>query len=162
MSDPRTFRIIGDHDGESGGGCFWIENERGESQSLNFGSRFRAQEHLDWLIREFDKRQLDWRGKNIRQLTPDGMQQFAIWALREITRLRQERDAYLGRAIRAENAEQRDIRWGVNVLLEKIAKNLESWETMDIWRSDAAMVVRGFKHQTGVAENACGNDPVQS
>ena len=42
---------------------------------------------------------LDWRGKPVRELTPDEMQQFAIWALREITRLRQERDAYLDRAV---------------------------------------------------------------
>ena len=47
--------------------------------------------------------ELDWRGKSVRQFTPDDMQQFAIWALREITRLRQERDGYLDRATRAEN-----------------------------------------------------------
>lgn len=51
------------------------------------------------------------------------------------------------------------IRWAVNVLLEKIAEKFEGWETMDIWRSDAAMVVRGFKHDTakpaGVVEVRC-------
>jgi hypothetical protein len=39
-----------------------------------------------------------------------------------------------------------DIRFGINVLLEKIAEKFEGWETHDIWRSDAAMVARGFKH----------------
>jgi hypothetical protein len=43
---------------------------------------------------------------------------------------------------------ERDVRWAVNVLLEKIAEKFEGWETFDIWRSDAAMVVRGFKHDT--------------
>lgn len=43
-----------------------------------------------------------------------------------------------------------DIRWAINVLLEKIAEKFEEWETMDIWRSDAAMVVRSFKN-TAVA-----------
>lgn len=39
-----------------------------------------------------------------------------------------------------------DIRWAVNVLLEKIATKFEAWETMDLWRSDAASTVRSFKH----------------
>jgi hypothetical protein len=39
-----------------------------------------------------------------------------------------------------------DIRWAINVLLEKIAEKFEGWDTMDIWRSDAAMVVRSFKN----------------
>lgn len=39
-----------------------------------------------------------------------------------------------------------DIRWTVNVLLEKIAVKFETWDTMDLWRSDAAQTVRGFKH----------------
>jgi hypothetical protein len=39
-----------------------------------------------------------------------------------------------------------DVRWAVNVLLEKIAAKFEAHETMDIWRSDAAAIVRGFKH----------------
>ncbi len=39
-----------------------------------------------------------------------------------------------------------DIRWGINVLLEKIAEKFEGWDTYDIWRSDAAMVVRSFKN----------------
>ncbi len=45
---------------------------------------------------------LDWRGKNVRLLSPDETAAFAEWAYAEIERLRQERDAYLGRAIRAE------------------------------------------------------------
>ncbi len=45
---------------------------------------------------------LDWRGKNVRLLSPDETAAFATWAYEEIDRLRQERDAYLGRAIRAE------------------------------------------------------------
>lgn len=40
-----------------------------------------------------------------------------------------------------------DVRWAVNVLLEKIAAKFEAHETMDIWRSDAAALVRSFKHQ---------------
>lgn len=39
-----------------------------------------------------------------------------------------------------------DTRWATNVLLEKIAEKFEGWATWDIWRSDAAMVVRGFKN----------------
>ena len=43
----------------------------------------------------------------------------------------------------------RDIRWAVNVLLERVAKKFERWDTHDIWRSEAAAVVRGFKHDLG-------------
>jgi hypothetical protein len=39
-----------------------------------------------------------------------------------------------------------DIRWAVNVLLEKIAEKFEGWKTLDLWRSDAAATVRSFKH----------------
>lgn len=39
-----------------------------------------------------------------------------------------------------------DVRWGVNVLLETIAQKFEAWDTYDLWRSDAAATVRGFKH----------------
>ena len=39
-----------------------------------------------------------------------------------------------------------DIRWAVNVLLEQIAAKFETWDTSDIWRSEAASTVRGFKH----------------
>jgi len=46
-----------------------------------------------------DKPDLDWRGKSVRQLTPDEVAELAVWAFREINRLRQERDAYLGRAV---------------------------------------------------------------
>ena len=53
-ADPRTFRILGDHDGVSGGGCFWIEDEYGESQSENFGSRLAAQRYLDDLISNYE------------------------------------------------------------------------------------------------------------
>lgn len=42
--------------------------------------------------------------------------------------------------------EPQDIRWAVNVLLEKIAGKFEAWDTVDLWRSDAAATVRGFKH----------------
>lgn len=61
-SDPRTFKIEGNYDDESGGGCFWIVDEAGDSQSLNFGSRPKAQAHLDWLIREAERiaNQLPW------------------------------------------------------------------------------------------------------
>lgn len=44
-------------------------------------------------------------------------------------------------------SDETDIRWAVNVLLEKIAAEFEAYETMDIWRSDAAALVRSFKHQ---------------
>lgn len=46
------------------------------------------------------------------------------------------------------DAAQVDIRWAVNVILEKIAEKFDGWETLDIWKSDAAMVVRGFKHSS--------------
>lgn len=39
-----------------------------------------------------------------------------------------------------------DIRWAVNVLLDKIAAKFEAHETWDIWKSQAADIVRGFKH----------------
>jgi hypothetical protein len=43
-------------------------------------------------------------------------------------------------------SDETDVRWAVNVLLEKIAEKFEANETMDIWRSDAAALVRSFKH----------------
>lgn len=39
-----------------------------------------------------------------------------------------------------------DVRWAVNVLLEKIAEKFEGWDTFDLFRSEAAATVRGFKH----------------
>jgi len=47
---------------------------------------------------------LDWRGKSVRLLTADEVVAFAEWAYREIEILRNERDAYLGRALAAEDA----------------------------------------------------------
>lgn len=44
-------------------------------------------------------------------------------------------------------SDETDIRWAVNVLLEKIAAEFEANETLDIWRSDAAALVRKYKHQ---------------
>lgn len=44
------------------------------------------------------------------------------------------------------NGNAADVRWAVNVLLEKIAESFEGWETMDLWRSEAAATVRSFKH----------------
>lgn len=52
-----------------------------------------------------------------------------------ISRLTAERDAALA-----------DTRWAVNVLLETIAAKFEANPTWDIWRSDAAALVRSFKH----------------
>lgn len=49
-------------------------------------------------------------------------------------------------------AAQRDTRWAVNVLLETIAAKFEGLDTWDIWRSDAASLVRGFKHPLGSNE----------
>lgn len=46
----------------------------------------------------------------------------------------------------AQTPDHQDVRWAVNVLLEKIAEKFEGWETMDLWRSDAATTVRSFKH----------------
>lgn len=45
------------------------------------------------------------------------------------------------------------IRAGINILLEKIAEKFEGWPTYDVWRSDAAMVVRGFKHQANAEQD---------
>lgn len=39
-----------------------------------------------------------------------------------------------------------DTRWAVNVLLETIAAKFEANPTFDLWRSDAAALVRSFKH----------------
>lgn len=39
-----------------------------------------------------------------------------------------------------------DVRWAVNYLLETIAKEFEANDTWDIWRSDAAALVRSHKH----------------
>lgn len=41
---------------------------------------------------------------------------------------------------------ERDIRWAINYLLEQIAKKFEAHETFDLWRWDAASIVRSFKH----------------
>lgn len=46
----------------------------------------------------------------------------------------------------AQTPDHQDVRWAVNVLLEKIAEKFEGWETLDLWRSDAAGTVRSFKH----------------
>jgi hypothetical protein len=40
-----------------------------------------------------------------------------------------------------------DVRWAVNVLLEKIAVRFEETDTWDVWKSDAAALVRSFKHK---------------
>ncbi len=53
-----------------------------------------------------------------------------------------------------------DIRWAVNVLLEKIAAKFEANDTMDIWRSDAAATVRSFKHD--LSSDAAQPSPVSS
>lgn len=42
------------------------------------------------------------------------------------------------------------MRWAINVLLEKIAAELEANETMDIFRSEAAALVRSFKHDLSI------------
>lgn len=39
-----------------------------------------------------------------------------------------------------------DIRWAINVFLEKIAAKFDAWDTWDIWKSQAAETVRSFKH----------------
>jgi hypothetical protein len=51
-------------------------------------------------------------------------------------------------------AETADVRWAVNVLLEKVATKFEAWETMDLWRSDAASTVRSFKHDLAASSSA--------
>jgi hypothetical protein len=45
-----------------------------------------------------------------------------------------------------QTSEVTDVRWAVNVLLERIAEKFDGWETQDLWRSDAAATVRSFKH----------------
>lgn len=47
-------------------------------------------------------------------------------------------------------SDEADIRWAVNVLLEQIAEKFETHETLDIWRSEAASIVRSFKHDLPV------------
>lgn len=54
--------------------------------------------------------------------------------------------AVMIRELSQATAESADIRWAVNVLLENIAVKFEGWDTYDIWRSDAANLVREFKH----------------
>lgn len=49
-----------------------------------------------------------------------------------------------------------DIRWAVNYLLEQIAGKLSDWPTHDIWRSDAADLVRSFKHDLPQAPQSPG------
>jgi hypothetical protein len=44
------------------------------------------------------------------------------------------------------SAETDDVRWAVNYLLEQIAAKFEAWDTLDLFRSDAAATVRRFKH----------------
>ncbi len=52
-----------------------------------------------------------------------------------------------------------DIRWAVNVLLEKIAAKFEAWETFDLFRSEAASIVRSFKHDHPCAGEATSEPP---
>lgn len=46
-----------------------------------------------------------------------------------------------------------EIRWAINVLLEKIAAKFDDWDTHDIWKSEAASTVRSFKHAPCPQEN---------
>lgn len=43
-------------------------------------------------------------------------------------------------------ADEAGIRAAVNILLEKIAARFDEWETWDVWRSEAADLVRSYKH----------------
>lgn len=43
-----------------------------------------------------------------------------------------------------------EIRAGINILLETIAKKFEANDTFDIWRSEAADMVRSYKHADAV------------
>lgn len=59
----------------------------------------------------------------------------------------------------AQGQPDNDVRWAVNVLLERIAEKFEANDTFDIWRSDAAATVRSFKHDLASppAEGGNGN-----
>lgn len=61
-----------------------------------------------------------------------------------LTEARAERDALM-----------QDGRWAINVLLETIAKKFEAYDTWDIWRSDAASLVRSFKHDLATRPADC-------
>jgi len=50
------------------------------------------------------------------------------------------------RATPAVGGEDADVRWAVNVLLEKIAEKFEGWDTFDLFRPEAAAIVRSFKY----------------
>lgn len=51
-----------------------------------------------------------------------------------------------------------EIRAGINILLETIAAKLEANDTLDIWRSDAASLVRSYKHaNVSMAETSPGD-----
>lgn len=56
------------------------------------------------------------------------------------------------------NASTSDIRWAVNVLLEKIAERFDKWDTADVWRDEAAATVRSFKHPTPSVPSAHRGD----
>lgn len=42
--------------------------------------------------------------------------------------------------------DQSDMRAGINIVLETIALKFDGWDTYDVWRSEAASLVRSFKH----------------
>ncbi len=61
-----------------------------------------ADEPANNLLHALRALSLDWRGKSVTEFTTQDTLEFAEWAINEIERLREERDRYLGRAVRAE------------------------------------------------------------
>ena len=55
-----------------------------------------------------------------------------------------------------------EIRAGINILLETIAKKFEAYDTLDIWRSDAADIVRSYKHSFSGETKSDGGAEVAS
>lgn len=54
---------------------------------------------------------------------------------------------------------QAEVRAGINILLETIAAKFDGWATWDVWRSEAASLVRSFKHAPPPSPDCSGCKP---
>ena len=54
---------------------------------------------------------------------------------------------------------QAEVRAGINILLETIAAKFDGWATWDVWRSEAASLVRSFKPAPPPSPDCSGCKP---
>lgn len=99
---------------------------------------------------------LEQHGRNCR-FWNDQYETDCNCGLRYRIELQTEREMHAAWRKRAEEAEAvinalpqgvpvTDVRWAVNVLLEQVAAKFDTWDTWDLFRSEAAATVRSFKH----------------